>query len=102
MSHTRGPSCADCNTDHRLVRAKLKLTLKPAVRKGGPRVRRLQVDKLSLFREDFQKELEIRLQNTSATEPADQWKELKTVLQETTEKVVVGCWFLNKETSGLV
>ena len=39
--------------------------------------------------EDFQKELEIRLQNTSATEPADQWKELKQSYRKQQKRLIL-------------
>ena len=55
--HTRVIPSADCCTDHRLVRATVRLTIKPAV-KRSPQLKTLQVNRLLLLKEEFQNKLE--------------------------------------------
>ena len=89
VTHTRVMTSADCYTDHRLVRAKLRLAFKPMIRTGRPNVKKLQVDKLSLKREEFQEKLKTRFSSNPNTEnePVNQWEEVKTVLYETAAEV---------------
>ena len=44
--HTRVMPSAECHTDHRLVRCKLKLHFKPKPRKGGPPKKKFKLSKL--------------------------------------------------------
>ncbi|KAI8499112.1 hypothetical protein Bbelb_228760 [Branchiostoma belcheri] len=90
--HTRVMPSADCYTDHRLVRAKLRLSVKPPVKRKGPQMRRLQVDRLQGLKEEFQAKLDERLSRDEGQwqkeDPESQWQQLKTALQETTAQVV--------------
>ncbi|CAH1276011.1 Hypp9383 [Branchiostoma lanceolatum] len=52
---------ADCFTDHHLVRAKLRFSIKPPVKRKGPQMKRVQVDRLLGLREEFQSKLDVRL-----------------------------------------
>ena len=90
--HTRVMPSADCYTDHRLVRASLRLIIKPAAKKKGPQVKKLQIDSLQGLKQEFQNSLKERLytpdETPLANDPEAQWQELKTTLQETTVEVV--------------
>ena len=88
--HTRVMPSADCYTDHRLVRATVKLIIKPAVKRKSPQTKTLQVDRLPLLKEKFQSELECKFAPTEAidTDPEKMWQDLKCILQETTAEVV--------------
>ena len=46
IRHTRVMPSAECHTDHRLVRCKLKLHFKPKPRKGGPPKKKFKLSKL--------------------------------------------------------
>jgi len=91
--HTRVMPSADCYTDHRLVRAKLRLTIKPPVKRIGPLVKKLHVDRLHECKSEFQKKLEEHLNNIKDSsseedpDPETQRQRLKTTLQDTTAKV---------------
>ena len=64
---TRVMPSADCYTEHQLVRARLRLTIKPQVKNKGPQVKKLQVDRLQGLKEEFQNRLEEHLNNTDDT-----------------------------------
>lgn len=91
--HTRVMPSADCYTDHRLVRAKVRLTIKPLEKRKGPLVMKLQVDRLYRQEKEFQNELEKHLNNNEdgseegVPDPETQWQRLKSILQETTAKI---------------
>lgn len=91
--HTRVMPSADCYTDHRLVRTKVRLTVKPAVRKRGPPTKKLNVQQLLAKEEEFKKELDEKVNSNSKdsssqeTDPEEQWQRLKTILQESAAKV---------------
>ncbi|CAH1266354.1 Hypp3340 [Branchiostoma lanceolatum] len=89
--HTRVMPSADCFIDHRLVRAKLRLSIKPPVKRKGPQMKRVQVDRLLGLREEFQSKLDVRLNSNKGQwqkeDPESQWKQLKAALQETAAEV---------------
>ncbi|KAK4329223.1 hypothetical protein Pmani_000450 [Petrolisthes manimaculis] len=82
---------ADCDTDHRFVKSKVRLSVKVAPKKRGSCTRKLQVDKLHELSEEFRRELEVRLDNNEIPDqdedPENEWQHLKTILQETTGEV---------------
>ncbi|XP_035672024.1 uncharacterized protein LOC118413014 [Branchiostoma floridae] len=90
--HTRVMPSADCYTDHRMVRARLRFSIKPPVKRKGPQMKRLQVDRLHGLKEKFQDKLSERLNRDEdkwqTEDPENQWQQLKTVLQETAAEVV--------------
>ena len=81
---------ADCYTDHRLVHCKVTFTFKSLPRRKGPQTKKLQVHKLRdpRVKNNLQVMFEERLHCVTAAEPEEQWKQLKTTLQETTAGVV--------------
>ena len=88
--HTRVMSSADCYTDHRLVRCKVAFAFKSPPKRKGPHTKKLQVHKLrdQRVKNNPQVMLEERLHCVTAAEPEEQWKQMKTILQETTAEVV--------------
>ena len=87
--HTRVMSSADCYTDHRLVRCKVSFAFKSPPKREGPQMKKLQVHKLrdQRVKNNLQVMLEERLHCVTAAEP-EEWKQMKTILQETTVEVV--------------
>ena len=81
---------ADCYTDHRLVACKVAFAFKSPPKRKGPQTKKLQVHKLRDSREknNLQVMLEERLHYVTAAEPEEQWKQMTTMLQETTAEVV--------------
>ena len=81
---------ADCNSDHRLVRCKVAFTCKSPPKRKGPQIKKLQVHKLHdpRVKSNLQVMLEERLHCVTAAEPEEQWKQMKTILQETMVEVV--------------
>ena len=63
--HTRVMPRAECHTDHRLVRCKLKLHFKPKPRKRGPPKKKFKLSKLQSaeVKADFQADLQNKLGN---------------------------------------
>ncbi|KAL8623404.1 hypothetical protein ACOMHN_063714 [Nucella lapillus] len=100
----------DCYTDHRLVRAKLRLAIKPPMKGKGPQAKKLQIDRLHECKEELQNKLGERLKsikdssNEEDTDPEIQLQQLKTILQETTAEVAGFTtrknrnWFDEKDT----
>ena len=88
--HTRVMPSADCYTDHRLVRCKVVFTFKSPPRGKGYQTKKLQVLRFRYPRvkNNMQVMLEERLHCVTAAEPEEQWKQIKTILQETTAEVV--------------
>ena len=91
--HTRVMPSAECHTDHRLVRCKLRLHFKPKARKGGPPKKTFKLSKLQSaeVKADFQAGLQIKLENASCPEdhsPEILWDKLKTVILQTSEEVL--------------
>ena len=88
--HIRVMPSADCNTDHRLVRCKVAFTFKSPPKRKVPQTKKLQAHKLrdQRVKNNPQVMLEERLHCGTATEPEEQWKQMKTILQETTAEVV--------------
>lgn len=68
--HTRVMPSADCHTDHRLVRCKLRLHFKPKPSKGGPPKKKFKLDKLQSaeVKAGFQAGIQSRLENVCPEE----------------------------------
>ena len=88
--HTRVMPSADCYTDHRLLRCKAAFTFKSPPKRKDPKTKKLQVHKLRYPRvkNNLQVMLEERLHHVTAAEPKEQWKQMKTMLQNTTAEAV--------------
>ena len=88
--HTRVMPSADCYTDHKLVRCKVAFVFKSPPKRKGPQTKKLQVHKLRdpRVKNNLQVMLEERLHCVTAAEPEEQWKQMKIILQETTDEVV--------------
>ena len=88
--HTRVMPSADCYTDHRLARCKVAFSFKSPPKRKGPQKKKLQVHKLRDpgVKNNLQVMLEQRLHCVTAAEPEEQWKQMKTILQETTAEVL--------------
>ncbi|PFX18771.1 hypothetical protein AWC38_SpisGene16846 [Stylophora pistillata] len=91
--HTRVLPSAECHTDHRLVRCKLKLQFKPKPKKIGIPVKKLNVS--SLCREEvkakFQADLKLKLDELPlAVDPTPDtlWENLKSAILKTSEEVL--------------
>ena len=65
-------------------------TFKSPPKRKGPRTKKLQVHKLRDPRviNNLEVMLEERLHRVTAAEPGEQWRQMKTILQETTAEVV--------------
>ena len=81
---------ADCYNDHRLVCCKVALAFESPVKRKGPQMKKLQVHKLCdpRVKNNLQATLEERLHCVTAAEPEEQWKQMKTILQETMAEIV--------------
>ena len=90
MLHTKVTPGADCFTDLRLVRCKVAFAFKSPHKKKGPQTKKLQVHKLrdQRVRNILQVMFEERFHCVTAAELEEQWKQMKTILQETTAEVV--------------
>ena len=90
IPHARVMPSADCYTDHRLVCCKVGITFKSSPRRKGPQTKKLQVHKLRdpRVKNNLQVMLQERLHCVTAVEPEEQWKQMKTILQETTAEAV--------------
>ena len=77
---------ADCYTDHRLVRCKVAFTFKSPPKRKDPQTKKLQVD--PRVKNNLQVMLEEIFHCVTAAGPAEQWKQMKTILQEITAEVV--------------
>ena len=79
-------SSADCYTDHRLVRCKVAFTFK----RRGRRTKKLQVHELCepRVKNNLQVMSGDRLHCVAAAEREEQWKQMKTIVQETTAEIV--------------
>ena len=73
-----------------LVRRKVAFAFKSPPKRKGPQTKKLQVYKLRdpRVKNKFQVMLEERLHCVTATEPEEQWKQMKTILQGTTAEAV--------------
>lgn len=58
--HTRVMPIAVCCTNHRLVRAKTKITIKATVKGRRPQTKKLHISQLLIQRGEFNRELEAR------------------------------------------
>ena len=81
---------ADCCTDHRLVRCKVAFAFKSPPKRKGPQTKKLQVHKLrdQRVKINLQDMLEERLHCVTTAEPEEQWKQMKTILQESNAEIV--------------
>ncbi|XP_037801318.1 uncharacterized protein LOC119596220 [Penaeus monodon] len=91
--HTRVMPSAECHTDRRLVRCKLRLHFKPKPRKGGPPTKKFGLKKLQSaeVKADFQADLQSKLENDDCPEdpsPESLWDQLKTTILQTSEEVL--------------
>ena len=91
--HTRVMPSAECQTDHRLVRCKLRLQFKPKPRINGGKTKTLNVGSLSRegVKTNLQAELARKLEQSPASDdssPDIQWENLKAVILETSETVL--------------
>ena len=89
--HTRVMPSAECYTDHRLVRSKVKLRLKTKIkRKTAPR-RKLCIDSLqsTAVKKEYQEQLQVNLDKLSKpTDPVLFWEGLKTTILQTSADVL--------------
>ena len=93
VCHTRVMPSAECYTDHRLVRCKLRLLFKPKPRKGGPPKKKFKVGCFQSAERtaDFQAGLQLRLVDSSCqVDPPLEtlWVHLKTAISQTAEEVL--------------
>ena len=81
---------ADCYTDQRLVRCKVAFACKCPPKRKGPQTKKLQKHKLrdQRVKNNLQVMLVERLHCVTSAEPEEQWKQMKTMLQETTAEAV--------------
>mgnify|MGYP000515452830 CR=1 FL=1 len=84
---------AECHTDHRLVRCKLRLQFKPKQRKKGNPMKKLNVS--SLCREEVKAKFQANLQQildespcTNDPSPSILWENLKSAILKTSEEVL--------------
>ena len=89
---TRAMRGAECWTDHRLIRAVLKLHIAPAQRKRPKTVRAaFHIAKLKkdVFCRRFQDTLDANIQNATLTEDStEKWDQFKNVVNETAKSVL--------------
>ena len=90
--NTRVMPSAECHTDHRLVRCKLRLQFKPKHKKKGNPKKKLNIG--SLCREEvkakFQADLQQNLDESPCTNdpsPNILWENLKSAILKTSEEV---------------
>jgi len=88
--HTRVMPSAECHTDHRLVRCKLKLHFKSKQRKGGPPKKTFKLSKLQSaeVKTVFQADLQTKLGHNSCSKvssPEALWNKLKTAILQTSK-----------------
>ena len=93
VCHTRVMPSAECYTDHRLVRCKLRLLFKPKPRKGGAPKKKFKVGCFQSAERtaDFQAGLQLRLVDSSCqVDPPLEtlWVHLKTAISQTAEEVL--------------
>ena len=88
--HTRVMLNADCCTEHRLVCCKVAFTFKPPPKRKSLPTKKLENHSLHdpRVKNNLQVTQEERLHCVTAEEPEEQWKKMKTMLQETTAKVL--------------
>ena len=85
--HTKGMSCAECHTDHRLVRSKIRLHFKPKPRKGGLPKKMFNLNKLqsAKVKADFQFHNSDWPEDTS---PETLWDQMKSAILQISEEVL--------------
>ena len=79
---------ADCYTDHRLVYCKVSFTFKSPSKRKGPQTKKLHKLCYPRVENNLHIKLAERLHCVTAAEPEEQWKQMKTILRETTAEVV--------------
>lgn len=91
--NTRVMPSAECHTDHRLLRCKLKLQFKPKPKKKGNPTKKLNVG--SLCREEVKAKFQTDLQQKLAESPCIDdptpdtlWENLKSAILKTSEEVL--------------
>lgn len=101
--HTRVMPSAECHTDHRLVRCKLRLQFKPKQRKRGNPKKNLNVS--SLCQEEVKAKFQANLQQildespcTNDPSPSILWENLKSAIMMTSEEVLGHTKKKNKES----
>ena len=102
VCHTRVMPSAECYTDHRLVRCKLKVLFKPKPRKGGPPKKKFKVGSFQSAERtaDFQAGLQLRLVDSccQVDPPLETlWVHLKTAISQTAEEVLGYTTWKNKD-----
>ena len=90
--HTRVMPSAECHTDHRLVRCKLRMQFKPKHKKKGNPKKKLNISSLCWeeVKAKFQADLEQILDESPCTNypsPNIWWENLKSAVRKTSEKV---------------
>nr|XP_054757380.1 uncharacterized protein LOC129263494 [Lytechinus pictus] len=91
--HTRVMPSAECHTDHRLVRCKLRMHFKPKLRKGGPPQEKFDLNKLQSaeVKAEFQVGIQAKLENNSCLEdpsPETLWNSLKASILQSSEETI--------------
>ena len=90
--HTRVMPSAECHTDHRLVRCKLRMHFKPKPRKGGPRKKKFDLNKLQSaeVKAELQAGLQAKLENNYPEDPSPEtlWDLLKASILQTSEEII--------------
>ena len=91
--HTRVMPSAECHTDHRLVRCKLRLQFKPKQKKKGNPKKKLNVG--SLCRQEVKAKFQANLQQildespcTNDPSPSILWESLKSAILKTSKEVL--------------
>ena len=79
--HNRVMTSAECYTNHRLVWAKVRLTLNQVLRKKAHNTKKLEVDNLKQREQEFQEKLSSKLSNALGEQDAEQkWEEIRKIL----------------------
>ena len=88
--HTRVMPSVDYCTDRRLLRCKVALTFKSPPKRKSPQAKKLQLHKVRdpRVKNNLQVMVVERLHYVTAAEPEEQWKQMTTMLQETTAEVL--------------
>ena len=91
--HTKMMPSAECCTNHRIVHCKLKLHFKPKPRKGGPLMKKFNLNKFQSaeVKADFQAGLQSKFENSNCpedTSPETLWDQLKSAILQTSKEVL--------------
>ena len=100
--HTKVMPSAEYHTDHCLVHWKIRLYLKPNLRKGSPHKKKFNLNKLQSaeVKSDFQACLQSKFENSDCPWDTSEtlWDQLKSDIQQTSEEVL---GFTTKENKDL-